>query len=126
MRSASSSRNRREPGPPQNQPSHYSAPDVRSRNGASRMIQAFFYDADGHDHEVDLNEEHIRNLDHRTLLWVDVKGRDRAELEHVAMLFGLDAGSVREILNPQEALYLDNYGEYFQFDIIGLARDHEE
>ena len=25
------------------------------------------------------------------------------------------------MLNPQEALYLDNYGEYFQFDVIGLA-----
>ena len=89
-------------------------------------MKAFFYNADGHDQEVDLDEEHIRKLDERTLLWVDVKGRERAELEHLAKLFGLDPGSIREILNPQDALYLDNYGEYFQFDIIGLARDREE
>src|SRR4051812_39483703 len=90
------------------------------------MIQAFFYDADGHDHEVELNEEHIRNLDNRTLLWVDINGRDREELERVAKLFALDPGSVREVLNPQEALYLDNYGEYFQFDVVALAFDNEE
>ena len=28
---------------------------------------------------------------------------------------------MRELLNPQEALYLDNDGESFRFDLVGLA-----
>ena len=86
------------------------------------MIQAFLYNADGHDQEVELDQQCLVGLDERTLLWVDVDDRDRDEVENLAHLFNLDRGSVRELLNPQEAPYLDNYGEYFQFDVISLAR----
>jgi magnesium transporter len=86
------------------------------------VIQAFLYNADGHDQEVELDQQCLVGLDERTLLWVDVDGRDRDEVGHLARLFDLDRGSVRELLNPQEAPYLDNYGEYFQFDVIGLSR----
>jgi magnesium transporter len=88
------------------------------------MIKAFFYDADGHDHEVDLNDDCVGSLDDRTLLWVDVTGRDPDELKQVAGRLSLDPSSVRQMLSPQEALYLDNYGEYFQFDVVGLANEH--
>jgi len=40
------------------------------------VIQAFLYNADGHDQEVDLDEQCLTGLDERTLLWVDVDGRD--------------------------------------------------
>jgi Mg2+ and Co2+ transporter CorA len=86
------------------------------------VIQAFLYNADGHDQEIDLNEQCLVGLDERTLLWVDVDGRNRDEVGHLTRLFDLDRGSGRELLNPQEAPYLDNYGEYFQFDVIGLSR----
>src|SRR5687767_7799490 len=86
------------------------------------VIQAFLYNADGHDQEVELDEQCLAGLDERTLLWVDVNGRNHDEVEHLVRLFGLDRGSGRELLNPQEAPYLDNYGEYFQFDVIGLSR----
>jgi magnesium transporter len=85
------------------------------------LIRAFLYDADGHDQEVDLNAQCIAELNERSLLWIDVQGRERGEMEQLVGLFSLDRGSLRELLNPQEALYLDNYGEYFQFDVIGLA-----
>ncbi|MET0744243.1 MAG: CorA family divalent cation transporter [Microvirga sp.] len=85
------------------------------------MIHAFLYDADGHDQEVDLDAQCMAGLNERSLLWVDVQGRDRREMETLVRLFSLDHGSLRELLNPQEALYLDNYGEYFQFDIVGFS-----
>jgi Mg2+ and Co2+ transporter CorA len=85
------------------------------------VIQAFLYNADGHDQEVDLDEQCLVDLDERTLLWVDVDDRDRDEVEQLARLFNLDRGSGRELLNPQEVPYIDNYGEYFQFDVIGLS-----
>ena len=85
------------------------------------MIQAFLYNADGHDRAVELDERCIAELQERNLLWVDVLGRDRVELDRLAKLFGLLPGSLRELLRPQDELYLDNYGEYFQFDVTALA-----
>jgi magnesium transporter len=90
------------------------------------VIQAFLYDADGHDREVHLDAATIASLDERTLLWVDVEQREQHEMEKLAELFSLDSGSIRELMNPQEALYLDNYGEYFQFDVVGLADGKSE
>ena len=55
------------------------------------MIQAFLYNADGHDQEVDLDEQCLAGLDERSLLWVDVNGRDRDEVDHLTRLFDLDA-----------------------------------
>ncbi len=84
------------------------------------MIQAFLYDADGHDREVELNDRCIQELGERSLLWVDVIGREPDELSRLARLFGLDQGSVRELLLPENDLYLENYGDYFQFDVVSL------
>ena len=89
------------------------------------MIQAFLYNADGHDQEVEVDEQCLAGLDERSLLWVDVNGRDRDEVDHLTRLFDLTRGSGRELLTPQEAPYLDNYGEYFQFDVIGLTPSDE-
>jgi Mg2+ and Co2+ transporter CorA len=89
------------------------------------VIFSFLYDADGHDQEVDLDDQCVSGLGERNLLWVDVQGRERAELERIAKLFSLDEGSLRSLLHPPDAHYLDNYGEYFQFDVLGLANGHE-
>ncbi|WP_201837711.1 magnesium transporter CorA family protein [Microvirga zambiensis] len=84
-------------------------------------VHAYLYEADGHDCEVALDEACIRDLGERSLLWVDVGARDRQTLEHLARLFNLDDTSVRELLRSQDDLYLDNYGEYFQFDVVALS-----
>jgi magnesium transporter len=84
------------------------------------MLTAFLYDADGEDREVTLDEACVRELGERNLLWVDVLERNKAELERLASLFSLDARSVPELLATQHDLYLDNYGEYIQFDVIAL------
>ena len=89
------------------------------------MIRAFLFDANGHDQEVQLDEQCITEFNERSLLWLDVQGRERGEMERIVGLFSLDRGSLRELLNPQEALYLDNYGEYFQFNVIRLADANE-
>ncbi len=90
------------------------------------MIYTYLYDADGHDQEVDLDEQCVAGLCDRNLLWVDVQGRERGDLERLIELFSLDAGSLHALLNPQEAPYLDNYGKYFQFDVVALAREEGE
>ena len=50
------------------------------------MIRAFLYDADGHDQEVDLNAQCIAELNERSLLWIDVQGRERGEMEQLVGL----------------------------------------
>jgi magnesium transporter len=85
------------------------------------VIRAFLYNADGHDQEVEADEKCVAALDERTLLWVDVDSRERDDVDRLVRLFSLDRGSARELLNPQEAPYLDNYGEYFQFDVVALS-----
>jgi Mg2+ and Co2+ transporter CorA len=85
------------------------------------LIKAFLYNADGHDRPVELNDKCISELEERSLLWVDVLGRDRPELEDLARHLHLDPGSIRALLRPQDELYLDNYGEYFQFDVAAVV-----
>ena len=85
------------------------------------MIEAYLYNADGHDMRVELDQQCVADLGERSLLWVDVLGRDRAELDGLARLFGLDPSSIRALLRPQDEFYVDNYGEYFQFDVLALA-----
>src|SRR3954454_6113315 len=92
-------------------------PSLPSQTGDGR-VHAYLYDADGHDREIALDEQCIRDLNERNLLWVDVGARNRQVLDHLAKLFSLDPGSVRELLRSQDDLYLDNYGEYFQFDVV--------
>jgi magnesium transporter len=84
-------------------------------------LHAYLYDADEHDREVMLDEECIRDLGERNLLWVDLGSRDRQDLEHLAKLFSLDPSSLCELLRSQDDLYLDRYGEYFQFDVVALS-----
>jgi Mg2+ and Co2+ transporter CorA len=90
------------------------------------VIQAFLYDADGHDREVELNDQCVGELGERNLLWVDVIGREPTELSYLARLFDLDRRSIRELLQPQNDLYLENYGEYFQFDVVALKDNGEK
>jgi Mg2+ and Co2+ transporter CorA len=88
---------------------------------SATLIKAYLYNADGHDRPVDLDDRCMSELEERNLLWVDVLGRDRTELENLARLLDLDPGSLRALLRPQDELYLDNYGEYFQFDVVALS-----
>jgi len=85
------------------------------------LIEAYLYNADGHDQRMELDERCVADLGERSLLWVDVLGRDRAELDRLARLFDLDPSSIRSLLRPQDDFYVDNYGDYFQFDVLALA-----
>jgi magnesium transporter len=96
-------------------------PSLPSHQARDSRVHAYLYDADGHDREVALDEQCIRDLGERNLLWVDVGTRDRQVLEPLARLFSLDDTSLRELLRSQDDLYLDNYGEYFQFDVVALS-----
>lgn len=52
-------------------------------------LQAYLYDANGHDREVDLNEVALDKLGEDDLLWIDVHSGDKSNLERLTDLFGL-------------------------------------
>jgi Mg2+ and Co2+ transporter CorA len=78
-------------------------------------IQAYFYDADGRDREVDLESITVGKLRPDDLLWIDVPNRDDANLHRVADLLGVDTAiwKVRDAGQAQ----LENYREYFRFTV---------
>ena len=78
-------------------------------------IQAYFYDADGRDRQIPLEEVSVDRLISDNLLWIDVHDRDAAELERVRALLDLDAGvwTAEDSSRSQ----LQNYGTYFRFSL---------
>ena len=55
------------------------------------MIHARLYDADGRDRKVDLEPGIADRIKDRQLLWIDVDGRDPADLEIVASSVGIES-----------------------------------
>lgn len=89
-------------------------------------LQAYLYDADGSDREVKLDESLVAHLTERQLLWVDVLGVERDDLEQVASLLKLHRESVRTVLNPVGRPRLDHYGSYFQINVVALNEEGKE
>lgn len=50
----------------------------------STPVRARLYDAEGHDRDVEIEPGMVSSLEDRQLLWIDVGGRDREDLERVA------------------------------------------
>ena len=78
-------------------------------------IQAYFYDADGRDRQIRLEDVSIDALISDNLLWVDIDSRDRDQLERVRSLLSLrpDVWKPDDPSRPQ----LENYGDYFRFSV---------
>jgi Mg2+ and Co2+ transporter CorA len=112
---------------PETRPAATQSPGSPEGDKAARSagLRALLYNADGHDCEIDLDDECLSRLDDRSLLWLDIDRRDRTELDEIARIFRLDSGSVRALLRPHDELYLDNYGDYFQFDVMALCNGGE-
>jgi magnesium transporter len=82
-------------------------------------VRAFLYDADGTDREVELQAE-LPALSDRQLLWIDVTGHDRAEIERVGRAVHLHRESVKNLLDPIGRPRLDHFGNYFQVNVIAI------
>jgi len=83
-------------------------------------IRAFLYDADGTDRAIELNDGLLQQLSDRQLLWIDVTGQDRAEIERVGAAVHLHRESIKNLLNPIDRPRLDQFGVYFQVNVIAI------
>jgi magnesium transporter len=89
-------------------------------------LQAYLYNADGTDQEVEFDEKLVKKLTDRQLLWVDISGREEKEVESVAAVFKFNKQSVRNLLNPVDRPRLDIYGDYFQVYAIALEQEKKK
>ncbi len=88
-------------------------------------IQAYFYDAEGRDREIALEEVAVDNIDAENLLWIDIDDRDTSTLEHIRAV--LDLQPSVWTADHTDRSQLENYGEYFRFSVCTApaSRDQE-
>jgi len=86
------------------------------------MIRTFLYDAEGRDREIDLTPDAPATLAEHHILWVDVTAPDADELARLKATFGLKAHSVAGLRRSETTFSLDNYGDYFHFDVPAVTR----
>lgn len=89
-------------------------------------IRAFLYDADGADRAIELNHDSVGHLSDRQLLWIDVTGNDRREIEDVGSVLHLHRESIKNLLNPIGRPRLDQFGSYFQVNVIAIESNPQE
>jgi magnesium transporter len=87
-------------------------------------LQAYLYNADGTDQEIEFDEKRMKKLTDRQLLWVDISGREEEDIDSVAAILKLNKQSVKNLLNPVERPRLDIYSDYFQ--VYAIALEHEK
>lgn len=83
------------------------------------MIKAYLYDSSGRDHEIKLPSK-MPKASAKKLLWVDMLGRDAAELKKIAMVLKLDADCHADLQQKKPAHQLNTYGGYVHFDVAAL------
>ena len=88
-------------------------------------VRAYLFDAAGTDRAVALTPEVAAGLGGQQLLWVDVEGRDAAELAAVGARLRLHRTSLRALLDPVRRPRLDNYGDYFQVNVAAVRPQGE-
>jgi magnesium transporter len=86
-------------------------------------LQAYLYNADGTDQEVEFNAKIVKKLDDRQLLWVDIIGREEEDIESVGSILKLNKQSVKNLLNPVERPHLHIYSDYFHIYAIALEQE---
>jgi magnesium transporter len=81
-------------------------------------VRARLYDARGRDRDIDLAEE--PELSPHRLLWVDVRGLDRATLEPLSRRFGVDDETTEHMLEPEGRPWLEDRPGYLFVRVLSV------
>lgn len=90
------------------------------------MIRARLYDADGRDREIDPEPEIADRIKDRQLLWIDVEGRDRADLETLMSAVGIGRHLAERLAEERGRADLTQYADHIHLvleTMEGGARD---
>jgi magnesium transporter len=83
-------------------------------------LQAYLYNADGSDQQIELDEQVVGKLHDRQLLWADVVGREEKDIDRIASIFKLNKQRVKNLLNPADRPRLDIHRDYFHIYAIAV------
>jgi magnesium transporter len=86
-------------------------------------LQAYLYNADGTDQEIELDAKVVKKLNDRQLLWVDIVGREEKDFDSIASILKLNKQSVKNLLHPVDRPRLDIYSDYFQLYAIAVKQE---
>jgi Mg2+ and Co2+ transporter CorA len=94
------------------------------------MIHARLYDADGRDREIDTEPGIADRIKDRQLLWIDVEGRDRADLETLTSAVGIGRRLAERLAEERGRADLTQYPDHIHLvvetmDAGGLGEDEE-
>jgi len=84
------------------------------------MIQAFLYDANGEDREIDLGPGVTDTLSEQHILWVDVIAPDEEDIRRLIAAFDLTPECVAGLKRPRIAFALANHADYFHCDLLAV------
>jgi magnesium transporter len=79
--------------------------------------QAFLYDADGSDREVDLDALSIKSIGENQLLWIDLDGDTRDQISQLDVKLPITTDMIRRLVDEERPNHLDNYGNIFAFRV---------
>ena len=85
------------------------------------MIRTFLYDAEGEDREIESGSEHLPRLEEHHLAWIDVTGRDAADVSRLATMLSLSSACVSDLTENVRRFNLANYGTYIHFDVATIG-----
>ncbi len=86
-------------------------------------IEAYLYDADGTDREVDLDLDILDSLNDKHLLWVNVLQRNREVIEHIGTVLQLKNIPFKSIMNISERPRLEKFPDFYRFFIVSVEFD---
>ena len=81
------------------------------------MTSAWFYDAEGHDEQIELKTARVETLAEHQLLWLDIERNDKKALGEAAEILGLLPTATRLIETPPNPPRIDNYEHFFQLSV---------
>ncbi|MBC7900698.1 MAG: magnesium transporter CorA family protein [Saprospiraceae bacterium] len=93
--------------------------DRRNSNNSSE-VEAFLYDASGHDEKIDPNRIGTADLAENHLLWVNISKRDEKLLESVVSALELKGVPLEEIVAECSRPVINRFDTFFRFCIHAI------
>ena len=81
------------------------------------MSQAFLYDSQGQDREVELTPKTLAAITKKQLLWVDLTRSEQDELRAAGKILSLQPEALALIETPPEPAQLDKFKDHVQFGL---------
>ncbi|WP_415644108.1 CorA family divalent cation transporter, partial [Sphingomonas antarctica] len=82
------------------------------------VVQAFFYDAGGHDSVVELDKKTLSKISDQQLVWIDLLRGDKQALEETSLLLGLSPEAMRAVDAEKPATVPESFEDHFNFSLV--------